>query len=134
MPVRTNIQVTGVRELVRAGEKMREEDAIRISDGLREYGAQIFLVSQILVPKDTGDLAASGHLITTGSGFFAHTIVEYGGVQAPYAWMVHEDMEAYHEPPTQAKYLLTAVEATVSAGREILGRSILSTGAVPLGR
>lgn len=29
------------------------------------------------------------------------------GYEAPHATVVHEDLEAYHEPPTQAKYLET---------------------------
>ncbi len=40
------------------------------------------------------------------SKFFETTVqVGFGGVGAPYAIFVHENLQAYHKPPTKAKFL-----------------------------
>jgi hypothetical protein len=59
--------------------------------------------SKQLCPKDTGALRGSGHV--------PDPIVSDGNIHAEigysqgYAYWVHELIENYHEPPTQAKYL-----------------------------
>lgn len=109
MPVRTDIKVTGVKEAIFAGEKMKDHDGRKVRDGLLECLDVVFATSQKLVPRETGDLAASGRKMSEGQGFLFTAWVEYGGPTAPYAWIVHEDLMATHAPPTQAKYLSDAV-------------------------
>lgn len=109
MPVRTNIQVTGVKEAIFAGDKMKDHDGRKVREGLLDCLDLIFDDSQRRVPKETGDLAASAKKMTHGAGFLFSAWIEYGGPSAPYAWIVHEDVVAEHAPPTQAKYLSDAV-------------------------
>jgi len=46
-----------------------------------------------------------------GSGYVTEPVVAYGqilvtiGYSAGYSWWVHENLEAYHHPPTKAKFL-----------------------------
>lgn len=63
-------------------------------------------VSQRLVPVDLGVLRSSGHVPppkVTRTG--AEAEIVYGGPAREYATFVHEDLSAFHNPPTQAKYL-----------------------------
>lgn len=131
MPVRTAIEVTGVRQIGYAGRKMAEGDAIRIIDGLRLCGELIYQYSQALVPIDSGALRDSARIVVEGRGLLATVTVEYGGRDAPYAWIVHEDMNAYHEPPTQAKYLSAAINMARDECAAILRRQFFSTGTQP---
>src|SRR5436190_2080674 len=69
-----------------------------------------FLISQRLCPIKTGKLRASGYLEITG--FRGNARVEIGyakGGNPWYAPIVHENLEAFHEPPTQAKFLEDAI-------------------------
>ena len=71
----------------------------------------VFDRSQILVPVKTGVLKASGYLeIRTGLGDRVVGEVGYGkGNNPPYAPFVHENLDAHHAVPTQAKFLEQAV-------------------------
>lgn len=76
------------------------------------YGLQpVFDLSQEFVPVKTGDLKASGYLEAkeTANGAVAEIGYAKGG-NPHYGVFVHEDMEAHHEPPTQAKFLQAALE------------------------
>ncbi len=59
--------------------------------------------SKKLCPVDTGTLGGSGHApepeVTPGN------IRAMIGYSQGYAWWVHELIDNWHEPPTQAKYL-----------------------------
>lgn len=126
MPIRTNIKLTGMREVLFAGKKMVEEDGIRIADGLKLCQEKVYEISQELVPIETGALKHSAELVTEGRGLMAMSTIEYGGEGAPYAWIVHEDLLAYHAPPTQAKYLSHAVELARDECQQILKRQFYS--------
>ena len=66
--------------------------------------------SQIYVPKDTRALKNSGYL--ESRQFSGRTVVEIGyskGGTPNYGPKVHEDLEAFHEAPTQAKFLERAL-------------------------
>jgi hypothetical protein len=59
--------------------------------------------SKKLCPVDTGTLRGSGHVNEpTASDGNIHAEIGYS---QGYAYWVHEIIENYHEPPTQAKYL-----------------------------
>ncbi len=72
----------------------------------------IFDRSQVLVPKKTGDLKNSGFIeVKPGLKGSAKGEVGYGrGGVPPYAGIVHENLDAQHAAPTQAKYLERAVD------------------------
>jgi hypothetical protein len=92
----------------------------KVIEGIREitpsalvYGLlPIFDTSQVLVPVDEGDLKASGYLEVKdkAGGKLVEAEIGYGrGGDPHYAVFVHEDLQAYHEPPTQAKFLEAAI-------------------------
>lgn len=83
-----------VRKLKAAGKKYPR----RLARGVRKAAAFILDKSQDLVPVDTGELKESGHVEARGQ----EASVVY---EAEHAVIVHEDLEARHEPPTQAKFL-----------------------------
>jgi hypothetical protein len=85
---------------------------------VKKCGQLILDRSQVYVPVLTGKLKASGHLETYGSGFRMVVHVIY---DVPYAVYVHENTNAYHAPPTSAKFLTLALSET-KAERERLFR------------
>lgn len=82
----------------------------KLGAGLYLEGLEILAESAPIVPVDTGTLRASGHVDAPKvDGLSVEVVVGYGGASAPYALIVHENLEAFHEPPTQAKYLESVV-------------------------
>lgn len=75
------------------------------------YGLQpIYDKSQIYVPVLTGDLKASGFIVTSKTSRGASGAVVYGTANDPfYAIWVHERLDLNHKSPTQAKFLEAAV-------------------------
>jgi hypothetical protein len=76
-------------------------------DAYNEYLHFVFKLSQELVPVDTGDLMISGQVddaVLRDENTVGGSIT-YGDNLVDYAVIVHEDLDAYHEYPTQAKYL-----------------------------
>lgn len=71
----------------------------------------VFNRSQELVPVKTGALKSSGYIATRQSRGRSVGEVGYGkGNVPPYAVFVHENLDAQHAPPTQAKFLEQAVD------------------------
>jgi hypothetical protein len=69
-----------------------------------------FKRSQELVPVDTGDLKRSGFLEVRPRKSGVDAAIGYGRFGQPsYAAMVHERLDFRHAPPTQAKFLETAI-------------------------
>ena len=69
-----------------------------------------FRDSQVLCPKDTGELVKSGYLEITS--FRGKPTVEIGygkGGHPDYAAAVHENLEWKHKAPTRAKWLQIAL-------------------------
>lgn len=71
--------------------------------------------SQALVPVDTGKLKASGKIKLVGRA--ADNLAVVISYDTPYAVYVHEipPSLAYHEPPTQWKFLSTPIRENKSA-------------------
>lgn len=94
------------RALADASDVVRE-----LSQALMRRGFAILAVSQRLVPVDTGALRASGHVVLESiTDRSVSVAVVYGGAAAPYALIVHENLQAHH-PVGQAKYLEVAATA-----------------------
>jgi hypothetical protein len=111
--------------VLKAMKNKAVQDVIAINEGLDKAAVVLYNKSQELVPVDTGRLKASGQIANNGKkGFGAETLVEYGGPEAPYAFIVHERLDVHHEPPTQAKYLTAAVNRTRGTMTNILKRDI----------
>lgn len=85
-------------------------------EGIVQEAKGIFDRSQAIVPVDTGALKRSGKLNKHLSSTTMEVQITYGGPSTPrdvnYARFVHERLDVYHKPPTQAKFLeQPAVEA-----------------------
>lgn len=96
------VKVTGVKEIVGRIATVRGSTAKGTERGIVK--ATQFLLRQAngYVPVDTGNLKASGQARKEGSGFSTTGFVTY---LANYAIYVHENLDSYHKPPTQAKFL-----------------------------
>lgn len=82
-----------------------------------------FEKSKVYVPKDTRALLNSGYLETRQ--FRGRSVVEIGyarGGTPNYAAKVHEDLQAYHDDPTQAQFLLRPL---LEDGKDIQDRIFL---------
>lgn len=121
--------VFGEERVLRALKKMKDGDAVKIQDGLTRCAHIILRASLKLVPRASGDLAATGRVEVSGSGMGTRAVVGYGG-PAPsgnyvdYAAAVHEILTAAHAPPTRAKYLTAAVNATRGTCTALLKRQL----------
>lgn len=120
------IRVDGVDRVLKAMKARSEGDRINIVEGLDKAGKIVLKLAKKYVPKDTLALEKSGREETTGTGLGAKGIVEFGGPEAPYAFIVHERLEVYHEPPTCAKYLERAVRESRGTITAMLKRQFTS--------
>ena len=81
------------------------------TEGAIEFALQAVMdTSQELVPVDTGALKASGFIQVFRMRSTIQGVAGYAAGGSPfYAALVHENLEFYHIPPTQAKFLEEAV-------------------------
>jgi hypothetical protein len=107
--IRSQVKITGVQEVIRAIGKARAKTRDDIATTLERCGQVVLKKADQYCPEDKGNLRKSGKVVTTGKGMGARAAVEYGGDEAPYALYVHENLDAFHLPPTQAKWLERAV-------------------------
>lgn len=98
----TSIHFFGTHEMEAAAQKMRMGAESRVARGTRSYLKKVFEVSQYLVPKETGRLAASGHIQEEAAPGYVQQGIVY---DTRYAIYVHEDLSKKHLEPTQAKFL-----------------------------
>lgn len=103
------IRITGISAALKAMKAKEKIIGDGIAAGLKNCAAILLKASQKLVPVDTEALKKSGRVEVKGVGLNATATVEYGGSDAPYAYIVHERLDIPHEPPTQARYLADAV-------------------------
>jgi len=107
----------GIPEFLARNQKTREVAGPAVEAALIEVGELILEESNKLCPIVTGDLRESGEVQQSGHGFATRIRVVY---TASYAVYVHENLDAYHEPPTQAKFL----EETLRRNRKDIQRAI----------
>ena len=120
------VSVTGIEATLQAQKNMAKADAINIAVGLKKCADVLLRASQKLVPVahprvHVVNLKEHGKATVTGVGFGAKAAVTYDNYYAAY---VHEDLEAYHKPPTQAKYLSAAVPKVRGTMTAILKRQL----------
>ena len=74
-----------------------QQATVATARALYSEANKVFIDSQAQVPIDTGALRASG-IVTKPYivGSTATVQISYGGAAAPYAVIVHEDLEANH--------------------------------------
>lgn len=120
--IKANITITGGARVEQAMKRIAASAARKFEQGTVKVGKEIYRISQVFVPVDTGELKESGAFVVMGGGL--NTIVEVF-YNAYHAGFVHEDLGAYHKYPTRAKYLEEAV-------RIVQGKAakIIATGSV----
>lgn len=102
-----------------SGLSIRVAEAAEAS--IMETAERIFERSQIEVPKDTHALEKSGRIEESeiSDGGEMTVSVAYGDEIVDYALIVHEDMQAHHEPPTKAKYVEDPARAEMEGGKAL---------------
>lgn len=84
-------------------------------EAIRQMLQPVFDRSQELVPFDTGALKKSGYIETRQRRGLTVGEVGYGKGGVPhYAAKVHEDLDVFHAPPTQAKFLEQAADEHIA--------------------
>lgn len=101
------VNFRGFDEMDRRLKALADAEPLRKSIARDTYkrGLRILEVATRLVPVDTGVLRGSGFVqIPEIAGDRVSTTIAFGGPAAPYAFIVHEDLDAFHQVG-QAKYL-----------------------------
>jgi hypothetical protein len=118
--------VLGVQRVLRTIDKAKADKAINIAIGIDQCLDIILKKADYFCPVDKGTMKASGRKTVTGRGFGVRGTVEYGGTpETSYTIHVHENLDAKHAPPTRAKWLVAAVNATRGTCTSLLGRQFL---------
>lgn len=109
-----NISFNGLDELTQAFITAGSEAPDVVHQALYEEAHEAFLLSQKVVPVDTGALRSSGTVSASRSGTKVVATITYGGAASGYAIYVHEippnsggrwDTGNKHAPPTRWKFL-----------------------------
>jgi hypothetical protein len=93
----------GAEELVAKLERTAVEAPLELGKALYVEAQRIMLQSLRLCPIDTGNLRSTGHV--QPPEITGRMVTVLLGYNTPYAIFVHENLNARHKPPTQAKYL-----------------------------
>lgn len=92
---------------------------------LRMEAEEILLAAKMLTPVDRGWLQASGKVQGPWKALGVFEVaITFGDSATPYALIVHENLQARHASPTQAKFLETpAKRAEKGFGPRLLSRA-----------
>lgn len=101
------IRVKGLAAVKASVRRLGKQAKKEFERALIAEGEQIMEAADELVPKDTGYLRSTAftQLDRTRAGVTLEL-----GYNAEYAIYVHERLDLFHEPPTQAKFLEVPVE------------------------
>lgn len=104
------------KETLAKFDKAEKEFPDAIGVTVEEHVTDVFAETQVLVPKLTHALEATGKIKKNESGNNKFSFsIWYGGGEVDYAAAVHEILRASHEPPTQAKYVEQPLIESVGA-------------------
>lgn len=121
------VEIEGVEGIQRKLEELGAKGPEQVGQALYSVALDIFADSQMFVPVDTGTLKGSGGIEGPYESMGSQEVlIYYGGPAAEYAVMVHEDLDMYHTPPTQAKfleapYLMHLQDVSIEAANALLG-------------
>ena len=115
--------MTGVHRVQRAMRNLRRQRPKQFSVGLKKAGQKVMRESQKIVPVKRGELKKSGFVRPEGQGIKFSVLVGY---TQSYAIFVHENLEAYHRPPTTAKYLSRILQEKTKEILDIIRRETIS--------
>lgn len=116
---RNRIRVKGLQATARKIEALARAGGEEAVSGLRVIGEEIMTDVKASrpgagVPKDTGNLAASGRV--TGPDRRGAVRLSFGGAAAPYALRQHEEL-TYRHTLGEARYLVRGLERWMQGGR-----------------
>ncbi len=98
-------QIDGYDKVTRAASLFGKRAVAELGAALYRQAEQIMTAAKLETPVDTGNLRASGHVqAPIREGQQVSVAEGFGGVAAPYAVIVHENLEAHH-PVGKAKFL-----------------------------
>lgn len=120
MTGKLSIEVLGLAEFVRAIEyRILGPVRVELPGAIYREGERMMTLSKLQVPVDTGTLRSTGS-VSEPSMLSQHPEVSlgYGGPAAPYALIVHEDLNAHHTVG-KAKYLEDPVRQRVASGESL---------------
>lgn len=121
------VEIEGLDRLINLLTKGGTKASHALKQAMYKEAAEAFAESQFEVPVDKGFLRSSGQAYGIQVDESAKEIVYtigYGGVAAPYALIVHEDLEARHNAPTKAKYLEDPVKRRAQGMGNRLGDAV----------
>jgi hypothetical protein len=98
-------KIIGLREVERNLSRIAGRASDAFGDGVEEHMGAVLAASQIIVPRDTGELAASGKVETKRSRRETVAVASYGGKGTEHAVRQHEDLMLQHRDGQQARYL-----------------------------
>jgi hypothetical protein len=121
----TEIHIETPREIVERLNQLLVEYPEEVKNAVWLELAKVMNESKALCPADTGALRGSGH-VTEPVATEGNVHAEIGYSQS-YAWYVHENLLAYHNPPTQAKFLeVPLINALPDIQQAIIDRVLAS--------
>jgi hypothetical protein len=114
--------MTGAAAMKKKFERLKE----KLPD---EVGRALYEETQIeekevvrRTPKETGDLRSTVHIVgPIREGRTVYCLILAGGPDAPYAFIVHEDLDAHHDVG-QAKY----IESVLMESRSFMGVRVMN--------
>lgn len=119
------ITITGKSQVLQKLKSDIDKKQKATQQGMRAATLLVKGVSLPLTPHESGHLRESCYTDVKIKGSFlgltSAKVVGIIGYTADYAVYVHERTELHHEPPTQAKFLETAIKQTEN---EIIGLMI----------
>src|SRR4030095_6802232 len=120
-----DVKVSGIDKVVKNLAATNEEITRALARALYEDGNALKLEAQAITPVDIGTLRSSGYVTPPEiTGNEIKVVVGFGGAAQAYAEIVHERLDVYHEPPTQAKYLETPFNARAKGFDQRSGRAV----------
>jgi hypothetical protein len=121
------VQTRGLDRTIAQLETMGRATVAELGRALEEEGAMVLRVAQELTPVVTGKLRDSAMVKAAEEGsrpYSAAVEIRFGGPEAPYAAIVHEDLKRRHPHGGQAKFLEAAVNLTSGGRADRIARSI----------
>lgn len=110
---------TGDKELAARLQKFRDDTPKEFRKALLVVGAKKLAAAQDRVPVDTGKLKGTGRMSVRAGKQQVMLAIGFGGPEAPYAGIVHEDLSKRHKNG-QAKYLESVFNEDVGGlGQEL---------------
>ena len=104
--MKIEIDMKGRDEMQRAIRLLGPKGVKAAGSALWKEGERIMTKAKELTPVDLNVLKPSGHVqLPEVNGETVSVTMGFGGAASEYAVYVHENLEARHKPPTQAKFL-----------------------------